>query len=218
MPDAVARAVPDQVRKLGRQGRIDRPVSSTKRPTVAFTGPVTNASTTSSSPSITKGVSYFVIEDEDRTGLSNGDAAGVVVTDQIVVVPPRARLLDRRAPRLAVADDARGTKFEAGRMDAIHLDQTHPFVGVSRADLGPRQWLGERGRYDLGSFGIAHGAMFVHGRRVSSFDGRKRAGSHRALSVDLAGAPARCSAAMVRIRSNLRSHGAIALGAMVAPD
>src|SRR5690606_18713358 len=87
-----------------------------------------------SSPSVTKGLARLVIEDEGWTSGSNGDAAGVVVADQVVVVPPGARLLDRCASRRAVTDDAGGTELRAGRSNVIHLDQAHPFVGIPRAD------------------------------------------------------------------------------------
>jgi hypothetical protein len=56
---------------------------------------------------------------------------------QLVVVSPNHGLLDGRASRPAMADDARGPELEAVWIDAIHLHETHPFVRISRADLGP---------------------------------------------------------------------------------
>jgi hypothetical protein len=71
-----------------------------------------------------------------------------------------------------MVDDARGTDLGAVRMDEIHLDQAYPFVGMSRADLSPRQWLGDRGRYDPGSFGSTYRAMVVQEERRASFASR----------------------------------------------
>src|SRR5687767_9866946 len=78
------------------------PVSSTKCPRVVPRGPVRNVSTMIRSPSITKEISRLVIEDEGGTGRAHGDAAGVVVADQVVVVPPPERRRDRRGPCLAM--------------------------------------------------------------------------------------------------------------------
>jgi len=91
------------------------------------------------------------------------------MVDQGVVVSPNHGLLDGRASRLAMADDARGPELEAVWIDASHLDKTHPFVWISRADLGPRQGLGDRGRENFGS---AHRFIFVRGTWMSSLSPR----------------------------------------------
>jgi hypothetical protein len=169
--DAVARAVPEQSASSGVMVVKTAPVSSTKRLGMVCRGPVRSASTMIRSPSVAKEISCLFIEDKAWTGgkKATGTAAGIEEIDQVVVVPPLERLLDRHAQRLAVADDARGTKLEAVRMDEIHLDQAHPLVGISRADLGPRERLGDLGRYGPGSFGSTHLVMFGQEERVSSF-------------------------------------------------
>jgi hypothetical protein len=80
------------------------------------------------SPSVAKEVSCLFIEDKAWTGgkKATGTATGVEEIDHVVVAPPQERLLDRRAQRLAVADDARGANLGAVHMDVIHLDQAHP--------------------------------------------------------------------------------------------
>jgi hypothetical protein len=40
-----------------------------------------------------------------------------------------------------MADDSRSAKPEAMWMDSIHLDQAHPLIGITLADLGPGEWL-----------------------------------------------------------------------------
>lgn len=40
-----------------------------------------------------------------------------------------------------MADDSRSAKPEALWMDSIHLDQAHPLIGITLADLGPGKWL-----------------------------------------------------------------------------
>jgi hypothetical protein len=63
------------------------------------------------------------------------------VADLLVSIPPCARLSERLAACLAMADDPRSAKPEAMWMDSIHLDQAHPLIGITLADLGPGEWL-----------------------------------------------------------------------------
>src|SRR5215510_7365562 len=102
-------------------------------------GPVTSALTRISSAWKTKGCSSLVIDDHHGTKRFVDDDAGVVVTDDLVAISYRPCLIERSAPRLAVANDARCTEFEAVGMSMIHLDQVHPLVGVTGADLIPGQ-------------------------------------------------------------------------------
>src|SRR5512140_3342832 len=142
------------------------PVSSTKRPPVVPSGPVTSAVTMIRSPSIANGVSCLVIEDEGWARRSYGNAASEVVSDHLVMRSPAKRLIDRCATRLSMTDDARGAKFQVEWMHAIDLDKAHPFVGMSRTDLGPRQRLGDLRRQLLCS---VHDPMVVREKAVSSF-------------------------------------------------
>src|SRR4051812_48399341 len=96
-----------------------------------------------SSPSVTKRVSCLIIEDHRGADRAHRDAAGEEMADQLVAFPPAHCLVDRRAPRLAMANDARATGLHALRMDKVHLDEAHPFVRIARADLCPRQRLGD---------------------------------------------------------------------------
>lgn len=80
-----------------------------------------------------------------------------------------------------MADDARRTKREAERMQAIHLGKAHPFVGIPRADFGPRQWLGDLGRNDLGS---AHRAILARAEGVSSFRRHEAAGHNSHVELN----------------------------------
>src|SRR5512140_1344047 len=118
------------------------PVSSTNRPGSVPRGPVTSTETMIRSPLVTKGVASLVIEDDGRSKEGpHGKVAGEVAADELVVIPPGARLVERFAFRLAVADDACRSNVEDTRMVVIDVDHADPFVGVPLADLGPGQWL-----------------------------------------------------------------------------
>src|SRR5512140_3603810 len=65
-----------------------------------------------------------------------------------------------------MADDTRGPKLQPVRVHVIGLDEAHPFVRMSRADLGPRQRLGDLRRQLLCSI---HRSMFGQEKAVSSF-------------------------------------------------
>jgi branched-subunit amino acid transport system permease len=64
-----------------------------------------------------------------------------------------------------MANDARATEFHAIRMDEVHLDETYPLVRIARADLGPRQRLGDLRRQGLDS---THGSIIPDGEISSS--------------------------------------------------
>ena len=181
------------------------PVSMTNRPTTVLSGPVTKHSTMSSSPSVTNKLSCLVIENDGWTGWALCDASGVVVADQVVVPLPGACLLERCATRFAVSDDARSSKQWAISMFALHLDDAHPFVGMSRADLGPRERLGDLTCHDLGGFGSNH-----------SSDDEQRGASVKFSAVDGPAVTGRRSSSASEVTTKLTDVSAYGQRASVA--
>src|SRR6185295_10319259 len=84
-------------------------VSSTKRAGTLPRGPVTNASRTFSSRSVTNKLARLIIEDQERAAKGLG-LPREAVSDHLVVIPPGQRLIERFTARLAASDDACGAK------------------------------------------------------------------------------------------------------------
>src|SRR4051812_21308130 len=91
------------------------------------------------SPSMTKKrVSCLVIEDDGWTWRSHSDPPCEVMPDQVVIIPPGERLIDRLAPRLAVADDARRTKVKGcgSFMSGLDGSKNDHLTSLSRGRRG----------------------------------------------------------------------------------
>src|ERR1044071_2746622 len=105
------------------------------------------------------------------------------MTDLVVLRPKRASLVERLLARLAVASYPCAPEVEIVLVDPIDFDEGHPFVRVTRADLGP----GQQVRDDWGH----GGEMLDHDRQAplvsqsaSSFRRWWEGMHHRARPLD----------------------------------
>ena len=55
-------------------------------------------------------------------------------------------MIGRLAERIAVTDDARGSKLETSGMDPVDIDQANMLIRITLANLGPRDRLEAVGR------------------------------------------------------------------------
>jgi hypothetical protein len=112
-PDAVPCGVSMDTASSGVNVVIAAPVSSTRRPKAEPRGPATRTVTTMKSSSGSNCVSSLFIEDQGGARWPCGDAPRIEMADELVAVTSGHRLVYRRAPGLAMANDARRPKCEA---------------------------------------------------------------------------------------------------------
>ena len=143
-------------------------------------GPVTSARTMIRSPSISKGVSSLVIEDDVWSYVVESYPSSEVMADHAVLGPPWRRLVERLATRLAMSDNARRMKTKPAWMSQINLDDANMLFRIPLADLDPAQRLRNRRGKRFGG-NVHHTASSAQSRLCQVLGSWQRRGKDGAL-------------------------------------